>query len=155
MPQLDKEIIKKYNSCMLGLRILNGSRCIRRYIQRRQSCTDVTILINAVCLHVYANPGCTQEFIAERLKIDTSSAGKIISKAIKSNLLSRKKSTEDRHKYELSITEEGKAIAEETLNSIYSWQEEVMHSLSMEERRYLFYLFAKLSCPNPTHQDLL
>ena len=86
-----------------------------------------------ICAVIYTNDLCNQDTVVKALKMDKSSVAKIIRKCEKEGIIFRMKDQKDMRNYCLSLTEEGKEIICNLIDTVALWQKEALSCLSEEE----------------------
>lgn len=87
----------------------------------------------------------TQQKLTEHLGIQPGSASEVLSKLEKSGLIMRTESEIDRRTTDVTLTEEGRILAEEAHNQRKERHEEMFSCLSEEEKKILLQLLEKIN----------
>lgn len=87
----------------------------------------------------------TQRSLTERLGIQPGSASEVLAKLEKSGLILRTESTADRRTTDITLTKQGKALAEEAAAQRKQRHEEMFSCLTEEEKNTLLVLAEKLN----------
>lgn len=87
----------------------------------------------------------TQRFLTEHLGIQPGSASEVIAKLELANLITRSPNEADRRTVDISLTEEGKALAQEVTAQRKRRHEEMFSCLSDGEKTELLSLLEKIS----------
>ncbi len=111
-------------------------RCDRSFTHERirsQSMSDTECMI---CSYVNAHNDCSQDDVANGLKMDKTTVGKAIGSLEKKIFISRRQDSKDRRRNLLRLTEAGKQKTLAVLNEQKAWLNEVFACLSAEEQRF-------------------
>lgn len=100
---------------------------------------DFTIL-----LLLSANDGVSQKALCRRLDISPPGLAVILDRLQARQLLVRARSPVDRREHRLSLTDEGRALAEEAYERSHDIEREVLEALTPEEQAQLAALLSKL-----------
>lgn len=92
--------------------------------------TDYVILVN-----IHEDSGINQERISQHLSISKTATSKIVKKLIELKLVIRKKSSNDKREFQLSLTKEGEILRELLLNKVEAWENEVLKNYREEEKK--------------------
>lgn len=87
----------------------------------------------------------TQQKLTERLGIQPGSASEVLAKLEKNNMIMRKESKSDRRTTDVTLTEQGRAYAEEAAKQRKKRHENMFACLSEEEKSVLLTLLEKLN----------
>lgn len=88
--------------------------------------------------------GIPQQELAERVRIRPASASELISKMEQKGHIERKVDQEDRRQYLVYITEEGRAVAQQTREARAQTSEEIFSVLEPQEQQELLRLLHKV-----------
>lgn len=86
---------------------------------------------------VSRSPSSCQEDVAKEMMMDKGNAAKMAKSLEKAGYLSRMQSKEDKRRYELSLTEDGRKAINATLDALLAWQEAVIGSIPRWEEEKL------------------
>lgn len=87
----------------------------------------------------------TQKELTRRLGIQPGSASEVIAKLEQTGCIRRSPSREDKRTADISLTEKGRAQAEEARNQRMRRHEEMFACLSVEEKKQLLSLLTKIN----------
>jgi len=88
---------------------------------------------------------CTMSGLADAICLSLSSATGLIDRLVGKKLIKRDRSSEDRRVVQVVLTDEGKALHEETMAGPVGFAREVLRGLTTAEQDDLLALFAKIS----------
>ncbi|MDE6469863.1 MAG: MarR family transcriptional regulator [Eubacterium sp.] len=91
------------------------------------------------------NENITQQELTEKLGIKPGSASEVIAKLEKSNLIERTKNILDRRTANITLTDEGRAMAEDAKKQRETRHEEMFSALSEEDKAVLLSLLEKIN----------
>jgi DNA-binding MarR family transcriptional regulator len=89
-------------------------------------------------------PGLSQTELADLLGIERMTAGLQVAQCIRRGLVTRRRSAQDRRRYELQVTAKGRANLRRTAKQISLHEQSVFGSLSAAERQALYGALRKL-----------
>ena len=87
-----------------------------------------------ICSFVYGHPDCSQDDVANALKMDKTTIGKAISSLETKKCILREKDTSDKRRNRLRITEHGFERISNLINIHNEWLTEILDCLSAEEQ---------------------
>ena len=93
---------------------------------------------------IEANPGISQSAIASSLRFDRSTLVQIIDRLEHRKLVVREVSAKDRRSHALKLTDIGHAVLTELNNLVNTHEEHIMRNLSVNERKTLMKLLARV-----------
>ena len=104
--------------------------------------------INPVAIGVpallQACPGLSQTELADLLGVERMTAGMQVAQCIRSGLVTRRRSREDRRKYVLQVTSRGRANLRRIARLIPQHERSLFGNLSARDRRALYRILVKL-----------
>jgi DNA-binding MarR family transcriptional regulator len=110
---------------------------------------DLTLRQFVVLRSIDANEGLSQAQLGERLRIDASSIVQVLDDCQKDGLAERRPSPDDRRRYAVHLTKEGKqhlAMAQEAVKAV---QDELFAALDDSQRARLLELLLTLAASGP------
>ncbi len=109
-------------------------RTYRMYAQKRLRENGFKITIDQwlIIKSILENPGITQQEIGEKVFKDNASVTRIIDLLVKSEYLDREINPNDRRKFNLNVTEEGKSIIEKVQSLVIENRKTALNGISPE-----------------------
>ncbi|WP_433664566.1 MarR family winged helix-turn-helix transcriptional regulator [Nocardia sp. CA-128927] len=95
------------------------------------------------------NPGIDQVTTSRLALVDTATLGGVVLRLEKRGLIARDPDPEDRRRYLLRLTDEGKATLRSAGKKALKLDAELLARLEPDEQQQLFDLLTKLSTPRP------
>ncbi|WP_261512729.1 MarR family winged helix-turn-helix transcriptional regulator [Chryseobacterium paludis] len=119
----------------------------RQFAQKRinDKGFDITIDQGLILSIIHDNPGISQKEIAARAFKDHASVTRIIELLVKRNFLKRDSFEEDRRRFNLNVTEEGKTILTEVQPIVDINRKTAVEGISEEEIELLRKLVNKIT----------
>jgi DNA-binding MarR family transcriptional regulator len=99
---------------------------------------------SAVLLTVAQEPGVSQVNLSDQLGLDANTLSSIVSRMLRKRLIRRERSTTDKRRYGLQVTEAGYRQLAQFLPSVGKYQQRVGRRLSADEREQLIVLLQRL-----------
>jgi DNA-binding MarR family transcriptional regulator len=99
---------------------------------------------SAVLLTVAQQPGVSQANLSDQLGLDANTLSSIVSRMLRKRLIRRERSTTDKRRYGLRVTEAGYRQLAQFLPSVGKYQQRVGRRLSADERMQLIVLLQRL-----------
>lgn len=89
--------------------------------------------------------GVSASHVAEKTAMDKVAVSRAINNMIKNGLIERQFSAEDKRRSELMLSEEGQNVYRKIVPLVLQYEDDIMGTLSENERRELTKIFAKLT----------
>lgn len=110
---------------------------------------DLTLRQFVVMRSIDANEGLSQAQLGERLRIDASSIVQVLDDCQKDGLAERRPSPDDRRRYAIHLTEEGKQHLAKAQKAVKAVQDELFAALDDSQRAKLLELLLTLAARGP------
>lgn len=122
-------------------------RTYRNYAQKRLKEFGFKITIDQwlIIKAIMENPGIKQQELAEKVFKDSASITRIIELLVKSKYLERKINSEDRRKFNLKITKEGKKILEDVQLLVLENRRNALDGISEKELKTVHSVLSKIT----------
>lgn len=102
---------------------------------------DKEFLVNVsdynVFLSIQENPGCSQQFLAEKRRVQRSLLTRVITKYVNLGLIERRNSISNKSAYALYLTQTGEEITQEIRKKIIDLNKKIADSCSLEQYEQL------------------
>ena len=93
---------------------------------------------------LYANEGCSQEFLSSTLNIDKASTARVIQSLVSKGLVVKICDGKDKRVNRLYLTDKSKSIKEELFYVLHSWEDTLTEGLSNSEKKLLYNFLFKM-----------
>jgi len=110
---------------------------------------DLTLRQFVVLRSIDANEGLSQAQLGERLRIDASSIVQVLDDCQKDGLAERRPSPDDRRRYAVHLTKEGKQHLAMAQKAVKAVQDELFAALDDSQRALLLELLLTLAASGP------
>jgi len=139
--QLDLGVLRN----LLGFNIRAADVAIQQVMGKTIGTPKISYPQFSVLIVVEANPGVSQVAIGDALEMDRTTTMKFVDILQNQGWLVRKRSKEDRRRYELHLTKEGTAFVNKVRSKVLEKEKKVTAGLTEKEARSLNRLLMKLS----------
>lgn len=110
-------------------------RCSKEFNHQNIRAKDLTDTEYLICTYLDANTVCSQDEIANGMRMDKTTIGKALMSLEKKKYVLRKTNPEDRRYKRISLTKTGKCRIEKLLAEHRAWFQEVMSTLKEKEQK--------------------
>jgi DNA-binding MarR family transcriptional regulator len=141
---LIERIISPSGAPVLGLYLYMASGWLVRSMARGSRFATIRPGSIGIPALLMAHPGLSQTELADLMGIERMTAGVQVARCIRSGLVRRERSAEDRRKYQLYVTTQGEANLRRTAGLIPLHEQFLFGRLSRAERTSLYRLLRKL-----------
>ncbi|CAH0417572.1 MarR family transcriptional regulator [Periweissella fabaria] len=90
-----------------------------------------------IFLSIQENPGCTQQFLADKRRVQRSLLTRIIKKYVKLGLIERRSSERNKSAYALYLTKSGEETTQQIRNKILYLNQKIASNCSIEQYNQL------------------
>ncbi|BDZ67074.1 MarR family winged helix-turn-helix transcriptional regulator [Methanobacterium ferruginis] len=145
MHKIEKIIEEDLTDIPLGILISIIHRTRMMYLNNRMKSLNVTASQSLYLIGLYKKEGQTQEDLATHFFIDKGTVARGVKKLEDNGFISRKTDPENRRRYLLYITEDGKALMPEIWAVISDWEDVMNKDFTEAERQRISDFLKKLT----------
>jgi len=145
MHKIEKIIEENLTDIPLGILISIIHRTRMMYLNKRMKSLNVTASQSLYLLGLYKREGQTQEDLATHFFIDKGTVARGVKKLEDNGLICRKTDPENRRRYLLYITPDGKALMPEIWAVISDWEDVMNKDFTEAERQRISDFLKKLT----------
>lgn len=116
----------------------------REFVSNKIQATGLSDTEHQICSFLYFHKGISQDTIAEALIIDKTTVAKALTNLENKKLIIKKQNKENKRKNVISLSDSGEMVMSENANLHNQWFEEVISSMTNEEKNMFSHLFEKL-----------
>ncbi|WP_321422860.1 MarR family transcriptional regulator [uncultured Methanobacterium sp.] len=133
------------NDIPLGLFASIIHRARMMYLNNELKTLNVTSSQFVYLIKLYRKGGQTQEDLANHLFVDKGTVARAVKKLEDNGLICRRIDSENRRRYLLYLTEDGKALMPDIISIIKSWEDSINEDFSKEEKERISEILKKLT----------
>ncbi len=115
------------------------------YLNNELKSLNVTSSQFIYLIKLYRNEGQTQEDLANHLFVDKGTVARAVKKLEDNGFICRRTDPENRRRYLLYLTQDGKALMPDIINIIKDWENSINEGLSNAEKERINELLKKLT----------
>ncbi|MEA4956495.1 Multidrug resistance operon repressor [bioreactor metagenome] len=120
------------------------SHKLRKMIQNKLKCFDISFEQWHMLYFIYQNEGCNQKMLSKASKRDTGAITRSLNTLENKNLIERKSSFQDKREFLIYLTDKSLNLFKETSKLMLQNSQEIKNIFTKNELEMLFYLLDKL-----------
>ncbi len=133
------------NDIPLGLFASIIHRARMMYLNNELKTLNVTSSQFIYLIKLYRKEGQTQEDLANHLFMDKGTVARAVKKLEDNGFICRRTDPENRRRYLLYLTDDGKALMPDIISIIKSWEDSINEDFSKEEKERISEILKKLT----------